>query len=241
MEMTQRQAKILRAIIEEYMNTAEEVGSNQLVEKYDLGVSSATVRNEMAELMELGYLNKTHVSSGRVPTDQAFRVYIKNMLDEFELNPLEKVEVRQTIFRDRFNPDRLQKVILEVLARRGSCASFLMTNKFVRYHGVSRLMNYQELQEIQVVQRILDLLEDETLLHNLLDRYMSKEVGLIIGSELGVEDMEECSLAFTVVPFWDKKDAYFGVIGSRRLDYRHVMAIMKNVRAAVEESLRGWR
>lgn len=241
MNISERQVKILKAIIQEYMENAQEVGSNQLVEKHNLGVSSATVRNEMAELMEKGYLTNSHVSSGRIPTDMALRMYIKKMIKDAKLEPLDKAELRQTLFRDRFDPNELQRVILRVLAQRGSCASFLMTNQFIRYHGVSRLMNYEELQEIEIVQRILDLLEDENLLHKLLENYVSDEVGLIIGSELGVDDMEECTLAFSIVPFWGDQEAYFGVIGARRLDYSQIVAVIRNVRNAVEEYLRGWR
>ncbi|HAM37538.1 TPA: heat-inducible transcriptional repressor HrcA, partial [Patescibacteria group bacterium] len=68
------------AIIKEFMGDAEEVGSLSLVEKYHLGVSSATIRNEMVKLMQLGLLEQTHSSSGRLPTDQALRLYVSEML-----------------------------------------------------------------------------------------------------------------------------------------------------------------
>ena len=66
--ITERQKEILMAIIREFMSNADEVGSLALLEKYKLGISSATVRNEMAKLMELGLLEKSHISSGRYPT-----------------------------------------------------------------------------------------------------------------------------------------------------------------------------
>ena len=68
------------AIIKEFMDDANEVGSLSLVEKYNLGVSSATIRNEMVKLMSLGLLEKNHISSGRLPTDQALRLYVSKII-----------------------------------------------------------------------------------------------------------------------------------------------------------------
>ena len=97
MELTERQKEILRAVIREFMEEAEEVGSLSLVEKYDLGVSSATIRNEMVKLMGLGLLEKSHISSGRLPTDQALRLYVTNFLGRRELNAMVSVEIRDCI------------------------------------------------------------------------------------------------------------------------------------------------
>ncbi|MGB4609919.1 MAG: heat-inducible transcriptional repressor HrcA [Saccharofermentanales bacterium] len=79
--LTERKRQILRAIIDDYVLHAEPVGSKYLVDKYKLGVSSATVRNEMSELEELGYLEKPHTSAGRVPSDKGYRAYIDLLLD----------------------------------------------------------------------------------------------------------------------------------------------------------------
>lgn len=79
--LTERKKEILRAIIDDYVVTAEPVGSKSLITNHNLGVSSATVRNEMSELEALGYLEKTHSSSGRVPSDKGYRAYIDYLLD----------------------------------------------------------------------------------------------------------------------------------------------------------------
>ena len=71
MELTERKLKILQAIISDYVRTAEPVGSRTISKKYDLGISPATIRNEMADLEEMGYLTHPHTSAGRVPSDMA--------------------------------------------------------------------------------------------------------------------------------------------------------------------------
>lgn len=77
-----RKKKVLQAIVEEYINTAEPVSSGALTNNHDLNYSSATIRNEMADLEKSGYLEKTHTSSGRIPSEKGYRYYV----DELSLN-----------------------------------------------------------------------------------------------------------------------------------------------------------
>ena len=75
MELTERKLRILQAIISDYIMTAEPVGSRTLSKKYQLGISPATIRNEMSDLEDLGFLTHPHTSAGRVPSDKAYRLY----------------------------------------------------------------------------------------------------------------------------------------------------------------------
>lgn len=86
-----RKKKVLQAIVEEYINTAEPVSSNALISKYDLNCSSATIRNEMAELEKKGLLDKMHTSSGRVPSAQGYRYYVDELLKDDNIS-LEEVK-----------------------------------------------------------------------------------------------------------------------------------------------------
>ena len=92
--MDERKWKILRVIIKTYLETGEPVGSRTISKAADLNVSSATIRNEMADLEELGYIVQPHTSAGRIPTDKGYRLYVDMMLKEKEeeLNNL-KVEL----------------------------------------------------------------------------------------------------------------------------------------------------
>ena len=80
--MDNRKRRILQAIVEEYINTAEPVSSGSIVKKYGLDLSSATIRNEMAELEKVGYLEKPHTSSGRVPSAKGYRLYVNELLND---------------------------------------------------------------------------------------------------------------------------------------------------------------
>ena len=80
MEIDSRKIKILQAIIDDYINTAEPVGSRTIAKKYDLGISSATIRNEMADLEDMGYLEQLHTSSGRKPSNKGYRLYVDKLM-----------------------------------------------------------------------------------------------------------------------------------------------------------------
>lgn len=92
MELDPRKQRILQAIVQDYIATAEPVGSHVLVERYDLGVKSATIRNEMAEMSDLGYLRQPHTSAGRVPSDRGYRFFVNRLM---VLSPISDFEARQ--------------------------------------------------------------------------------------------------------------------------------------------------
>ena len=80
MELAERKQKILSAVVENFIKTGEPVGSKTLIDETDLKVSSATVRNDMADLTQKGYLVQPHTSAGRIPTQQGYRYYVDNLM-----------------------------------------------------------------------------------------------------------------------------------------------------------------
>ena len=90
MDLSERKLKILQAIVGDYIRSAEPVGSRTLSKKYDMGISAATIRNEMSDLEEMGYLTHPHTSSGRVPSEKAYRLYVNEMMKKRELTEEEK-------------------------------------------------------------------------------------------------------------------------------------------------------
>ncbi len=95
MRMDQRKKEILEAIIKSYIETAEPVGSRTIARKYDLGVSPATIRNEMSDLEELGLIEQPHTSAGRVPSDKGYRYYVDCLMENYQLSPREIAYVRK--------------------------------------------------------------------------------------------------------------------------------------------------
>ena len=241
MDLTERQREILTAIIKEFMQEADEVGSLSLVEKYDLGVSSATIRNEMVKLMDLGLLEKSHISSGRLPTDQALRLYVTKILERRQLSPMISVEIRQGIYRDRFDKDIVIKSILEILSKETESLVFLILEDQIRYFGITQLFKYSEFKNIEKLKIIFSILEDDTYLRDMVKKYSNSGASLLIGGEAGVKELTDCAIAFTKIPFWDENQAYVGVLGSKRMDYSVVIPALNEVKNALKTSMSGWR
>ena len=93
--MDERKFRILQAIIDDYILTAVPVGSRTISKKYDMGLSSATIRNEMSDLEELGYLDQPHVSAGRIPSAKAYRLYVDQLLKSKRIASDDVADVQQ--------------------------------------------------------------------------------------------------------------------------------------------------
>ena len=86
MELDRRKRQVLYAIVHDYIETAEPVGSRTISRRYDLGVSPATIRNEMSDLEDMGYLEQPHTSAGRIPSDRGYRFYVDSLLEPTEIS-----------------------------------------------------------------------------------------------------------------------------------------------------------
>ena len=100
MTLNDRKYKILEAIINDYIQTAEPIGSRTIAKKYGLGVSSATIRNEMSDLEEMGFIKQPHTSSGRVPSDKGYRLYVDNMMRQRNLTEEETLFLQRIIINN---------------------------------------------------------------------------------------------------------------------------------------------
>ena len=111
-----RSQAILRAVIDEYVTTAQPVGSQALVDRFGLSVSSATVRNVMAELETAGYLSHPHTSAGRVPTDAGYRLYVESIAPQISLAPVERLMIRHQFGQVEFASEQWFRLAAATIA-----------------------------------------------------------------------------------------------------------------------------
>lgn len=113
-----RKLRVLYAIINSYINSAEPIGSRTITKQYDLGVSSATIRNEMSDLEELGYLNKPHLSAGRIPSDKAYRLYVNEILKnkKSKIDLTKKDEIKRILASESREVEQLLQNSAKVLS-----------------------------------------------------------------------------------------------------------------------------
>lgn len=122
-EMSERRQLLLKLVIQEFIENPTPVASDLLVRKYALNVSSATVRNELSALEELGYLTHWHTSAGRAPTDAGYRYFVENLMDRTPLSPTEQRTIRHQFYQVRSELDQWIQLAGAVLARTAQNAS----------------------------------------------------------------------------------------------------------------------
>jgi heat-inducible transcriptional repressor len=127
MSLSDRQESILALIVREYTESAQPVGSNRLVDRYSLDVSSATVRNEMASLTDDGYLRQPHTSAGRVPTEAGYRYFVRQILGDTELPNAEKRLISHQFHQVPADVEQWVRLSASILAQQSKVASVVTT------------------------------------------------------------------------------------------------------------------
>ena len=172
-QLTDRKKRILKAIIKTYMETGEPVGSRTISKDADLNVSSATIRNEMSDLTDMGYIVQPHTSAGRIPSDKGYRLYVDELMREKED---EIAEIRNLMIEKTDKMEKVLKNVARVLASNTNYATMVSVPQYsgnkLKFIQLSRV---NELQLVAVVvcegnvirNQIIDLdeeMDDETLL-----------------------------------------------------------------------------
>lgn len=159
--MDERKQKVLRAIITDYINTAEPVGSRTIAKNYDLGVSSATIRNEMADLEEMGLIEQPHTSSGRIPSQKGYRYYVDFLMGDNGLVSGEK-EMIDNFFTEHLPKlDRLLSDTCKVLSDMSHYITMIMTP--TKSGGT---LEQLQLLPINPFQAVLIIVTDISLVHH---------------------------------------------------------------------------
>jgi heat-inducible transcriptional repressor len=124
-ELSDRQKLVLTLVIHEYIRSAQPIGSQHLVENYKLDISSATVRNEMAALTEMGYLRQPHTSAGRVPSEEGYRFFVSKLLQETELPANTRRTISHQFYQSRQDVEQWLRLAASVLAHQSRAASLV--------------------------------------------------------------------------------------------------------------------
>ncbi len=235
-ELTPRQIQILRAIIEEFIETAQPVGSDTIDKKFNIGVSPATIRNEMVYLTKQNYLDKPHVSGGRVPTPKAFRLYINELMREEELSVADEVSAKEKIWESRNRLDSLLRETSQALASRSKAIGLALTDDQILFHaGYANLLEMPEFFDIQVMKRVLAVIEQARLLEEIFSKGESfDKIQVVYGRELGEKELEPIGLMYVSVNALGHQ-CRLGVLGSERFNYPYLIPMMKYFKSLIEQ------
>lgn len=238
-DLTDRQVSLLKAVIEDYIESAEPVGSQHLVKNKAIDVSPATVRNEMARLMQKGYLEMPHTSSGRIPTTLGLRFYVNSLMEEEDLPVLQEVSLKQKLWEERQNFEKLLKQASLALSEATKGLSVITTDDgHLFYAGSVNLLDHPEFYDIDVTRAILHLLDNHSLISEIISKAGGdQEAYIMIGEELELSNLKTCGFVFSRYTTGDKS-GIVGILGPARMPYSKIIPVIKYVKNLIIESVK---
>lgn len=339
MALNDRKIQILKAIINDYIATAEPVGSRTLAKKYDLGVSSATIRNEMSDLEDMGLIIQPHTSAGRIPSELGYRLYVDRFMNTSELTPKEQEflhsVVSGNITRIEYLMEETAKaismltnyttIISEPILKRTALKQIRLMpldesaimliivteGNFVKNHiirvnkapsdedlfsvsvkinnilkghtledinehtimalqkelkeysgllkpvlkavqktirsaenvhlhmsGAKNILTFPEFSDISKATEIFRAFEEKNNLVSLLEDAKSNDIRILIGNEINIKEMKDCSVITTTYNMGENTKGSIGIIGPTRMNYNQVVSVLNEMVKNIENVLK---
>src|SRR3989344_1584486 len=243
MNLTPRQNQILKSVVDEYITTADPVSSEQLEKKYNLGVSPATIRNEMVDLTQMVFLRQPHTSAGRIPTPLALRFYIDHLMQEKKLSLADEVSTKEQVWDARLDFDKLMRQTSQALAAKTKSLSIVATDDGdIYYSGVANILSMPEFFDIDVTRTVLTFLDEQQRLRQLFFQrtYGPDPVHIVFGAELGWPYFEPVGMAFTYFNTGSKNRGTIAVIGPCTLHFPYIIPTLRYFSNLVNELTASW-
>ncbi len=227
--LTEREKNILKYIVEEYVNTAQPVGSSYLVKKYRLDISPATVRNTMMSLEKKGYVVSPHTSAGRVPTEKGYKFYISSEFVDSEIKKIEtdfkKMSVKYLRKLKQYYKERGEISIRDVLKCMAKVTAEEVKNAVivafdkndVYFTGISYLLSHPEYKDDELLYNISATIDRvDEILNEILDE-LPTGLNILIGSDNPFAD-DSAFIGFKYQPQRDQS-SLVGILGPMRMPY----------------------
>ena len=234
----QRRNMVLAASVNAYINSAEPVSSEKLT--HDFGLSSATVRNILAELEEAELLTHPHTSAGRIPTDKGYRYYVDFLMSEIELMEDQK----KTIINEyKSKIERLEDVlentseIISRITRYAGIVSLLEWEDKLFYRGISHILEQPEFHDSEKVRLLIKVMEEKKNILDIINRDFKEQTKIYIGSEIGCPEIDTCSLVISTYNRGKRQNGRLAVLGPRRMSYEHIVPTLEFISDVLSDIL----
>ncbi len=239
-----RQKQILKTIVEEYIKVAEPVGSKALVNKPGFSIGAPMLRKEMSLLEHEGYLAKPHTSAGRVPTDQAYRLYIQENIfyrsnktcrtnKASGLTPKETEKVAETLHKKWPDEPTLLKEIARLaseISKDLSVSGTIDGEKGTYTCGFSNLIDEPEFKSFNNINQLMHFMDNvDRHFDELWNRALNESLSVFIGAENLIKEINEFTLITGKYQLPSGDQGFVSVIGPRRMDYKHNMALVEYI------------
>ncbi len=241
MNLSDRQSQILKAIIDEFTATAEPVGSITLEKKYNLGISPATIRNEMMALTKSGFLKQPHTSAGRTPSPIALKYYVRELIKEEELSVAEEVAVKEKVWDQRFQADKFLNSLTKALADKTKTLAVACTSSGDLFHaGESHILDNPEFYDIDVARAVLSLIDEFSRINSIFTKASGEEaIHILVGDDFDSDLFDALGMVF--VDFTSPNlSGSLGVIGPSRLSYQSIVPTVRYFGSLINQISGNW-
>lgn len=234
----ERKDLVLEIVVEQYIKTINPVSSAHIVEGFPLDLSSATIRNILAELEEEGYLTHPHTSAGRIPTQSGYRYYVDKLMHQIQLLEEEKERIKAEYRKDVNELENLIEKTSAVISDITEYTSIVSVDgwgsKFF-LKGIDRIVQYPESQNVKRIGSILHALEEKERILHIINRDLVNKVQIYIGHELAVSEMDDCSMVISSYQTSKGTSGRIAVLGPTRMNYSKVVSALNYFSQLIRE------
>ncbi len=228
-----RKQKILEAVVNDYLHRAEPVSSDTIRKKYMRDISPATIRNEMAELEEEGFLQHPHTSSGRVPSDLGYRYFVNQLMKLRGLTQKEIEFIEREYRRSGNNLEELLHATLKISAALSHLLAVITAPDLpfkVFSSGLTNIMDQPEFSDSEHIKNILSVIEHEDVIEHIIGESAKNDaVTIRIGSEIKHKKIRDCSIVVSKYDIFGGSVGTISIIGPTRMTYSKVTSIVDTV------------
>lgn len=239
--LSNRKKEILDAIVTDFVHTAEPVGSFTVTRHYLRQVSPATVRNEMQELEEVGYITHPHTSAGRIPTDLGYRYYVDNIMETKEISGREIALIRNGIRKIGRGFEEIIHGTIKMISSFLNYATIFVAfgkKNLIFSTGISNMLRQPEFRSIDYARHVVETVEQEDLVLKILQEYSKmKDLTIRIGHENKFREVKDLSIVVAQCSLNGIDPGAIGIIGPTRMEYDRVKSILTYVSTEIESMI----
>ncbi|MFA5013039.1 MAG: hypothetical protein WC520_00550 [Candidatus Paceibacterota bacterium] len=233
--ISERQNEILKALVKEYIKTAEPISSESLAKKHDFGLCPSAIRIEMNFLIKTGYLEQPHTSAGRIPTDKAYRYFVDfvltNQREEKKENKIEEIieGIIKEKMEDRYKlASRLAKFLADTSS--GFAIVHFLNNDLSWKEGWEEIAKEPEFKDNDFIQSFVGLLQD---FEEKIKKFDVRGVKIFIGKEIPLPHTQGLSLICSSCPISKSEKAFISILGPKRMDYNRNINLIYSLHRAL--------
>lgn len=228
-EISQRQAKILAAIVKENCESGQPVASADIVEKYSFDVSAPTIRNEMQVLEKQGYIKQPYTSSGRIPTDKGFRYFVNQLMDRVKLTLKEQDHLKTELMKLQMANAEVSRRLAKLLSEHSNSASFVLLPEEISTTGLSTILSNPALpaEDAKEIAEFFDHIDEhaEKMMHD----YSGRGPEAKIGKEITLSKNSDYSMIVSGLKLPSGKKGVIGLVGPKSMKYEKNMTLMEYI------------